>query len=225
MANRPLSQWTALLGAGAMLISGISHASQPVQAPVAEQIPYTVKSANGDRVDPYYWMRDDKRQDPKVLAHLQAGKQVSRLAIDQGFVRVVSDKVSVVTEAAIDETKIDLKAVETAEASLALLRPAPTPAPAAEPVPARRAFFTGRRAAPGPAFAVRRTPRAAIAIAVIYYLKYSPSKINWPAMRYSDERYAAERLSITPISSPMKVISSGSNRRTNHSIQRLISSS
>jgi F-type H+-transporting ATPase subunit epsilon len=36
--------------------------------------------------------------------------------VDQGFVRVVSDKVSVVTEAAIDESKIDLKAVETAEA-------------------------------------------------------------------------------------------------------------
>ena len=36
--------------------------------------------------------------------------KVSRLAIDQGFVRVVSDKVSVVTEAAIDETKIDLEA-------------------------------------------------------------------------------------------------------------------
>ena len=41
------------------------------------------------------------------------------------------------------------QARETAEASLVLLRPAPTPAPAAEPVPARRAFFTGRRAAPG----------------------------------------------------------------------------
>ncbi len=38
--------------------------------------------------------------------------KISRLAIDQGFVRVVSDKVSVVTEAAIDESKIDLKAVE-----------------------------------------------------------------------------------------------------------------
>jgi F-type H+-transporting ATPase subunit epsilon len=38
--------------------------------------------------------------------------KVSRLAIDQGFVRVVSD----VTEAAIDEAKIDLKAVENAEA-------------------------------------------------------------------------------------------------------------
>jgi F-type H+-transporting ATPase subunit epsilon len=42
--------------------------------------------------------------------------KISRLAIDQGFVRVVSDKVSVVTEAAIDESKIDLKAVENAEA-------------------------------------------------------------------------------------------------------------
>lgn len=42
------------------------------------------------------------------------GKQV-RLAVDKGFVRVVSDKVSVVTEAAIDEARIDLKALEGAE--------------------------------------------------------------------------------------------------------------
>ena len=41
--------------------------------------------------------------------------KVSRLAVDQGFVRVVSNKVSVVTEAAIDEAKIDLKAIEQAE--------------------------------------------------------------------------------------------------------------
>lgn len=33
------------------------------------------------------------------------------------------------------------------------------------------------------------------------------------------------RITITPINRPMKVMSSGSNRRTNHSIQRLISSS
>lgn len=43
-----------------------------------------------------------------------AGK-TTRLAVDQGFVRVVSDKVSVVTEAAIDEAKIDLSAIEQAE--------------------------------------------------------------------------------------------------------------
>jgi len=42
--------------------------------------------------------------------------KVSRLAVDQGFVRVVSNKVSVITEAAIDEAKIDLKSVEIAEA-------------------------------------------------------------------------------------------------------------
>ncbi len=41
--------------------------------------------------------------------------KTSRLAVDKGFVRVVSDKVSVVTEAAIDEAKIDLKAIEQAE--------------------------------------------------------------------------------------------------------------
>ena len=48
--------------------------------------------------------------------NLTVDGKITRLAIDQGFVRVVSDKVSVVTEAAIDESKIDLKAVETAEA-------------------------------------------------------------------------------------------------------------
>lgn len=42
--------------------------------------------------------------------------KITRLAIDRGFVRVVSNKVSVVTEAAIDGSKIDLTAVENAEA-------------------------------------------------------------------------------------------------------------
>ena len=41
------------------------------------------------------------------------------------------------------------QARETAQASLALVRPAPEAAPTPEPVPARRAFFTGRRAGPG----------------------------------------------------------------------------
>jgi F-type H+-transporting ATPase subunit epsilon len=42
--------------------------------------------------------------------------QVTRLAIDRGFVRVVGDKVSVVTEGAIDSARIDLAAVGQAEA-------------------------------------------------------------------------------------------------------------
>jgi F-type H+-transporting ATPase subunit epsilon len=57
-----------------------------------------------------------------ITSIIEAGEVVvvlngktSRLAVDKGFVRVVSNKVSVVTEAAIDEAKIDLKAIDQAE--------------------------------------------------------------------------------------------------------------
>jgi len=57
-----------------------------------------------------------------ITSIIEAGEVVvvlngktSRLAVDKGFMRVVSDKVSVVTEAAIDEAKIDLKAIDQAE--------------------------------------------------------------------------------------------------------------
>ncbi len=50
------------------------HASTPVtdQAPIAKTIPHTVRSANGDRADPYYWLRDDEREDADVIAYLEA---------------------------------------------------------------------------------------------------------------------------------------------------------
>ncbi|MEM1081656.1 MAG: hypothetical protein AAGH65_08760, partial [Pseudomonadota bacterium] len=41
-----------------------------VVPPVAEQRPYTVSAPGGDRLDPYYWMRDDNREDPDVIAWL-----------------------------------------------------------------------------------------------------------------------------------------------------------
>src|SRR5690606_32469395 len=40
--------------------------------PRAEKRPFTVESPNGDRSDDYYWLRDDARQDPDVLAYLAA---------------------------------------------------------------------------------------------------------------------------------------------------------
>lgn len=61
----------SLMVAGAALFAGAMPAFAAV-APIAEQIPYTVKSPHGDRQDPYYWLRDDKRQDAKVLAYLNA---------------------------------------------------------------------------------------------------------------------------------------------------------
>ena len=57
------------------------------------------------------------------------GGVVERLAVDKGFVRILGDIVSVLTEAAIDENKIDLSAVqiaqERAEKALAEARNAP----------------------------------------------------------------------------------------------------
>lgn len=54
----------------ALISSGLTHAAQPA-APVAVQQPYTVKSPNGDRQDPFYWLRDDSRTSPTVLDYLQ----------------------------------------------------------------------------------------------------------------------------------------------------------
>jgi oligopeptidase B len=40
--------------------------------PVAAMRPHRVPSPHGAREDPYYWLRDDTRQDPEVLAYLEA---------------------------------------------------------------------------------------------------------------------------------------------------------
>lgn len=57
------------------------------------------------------------------------GGVIERLAVDKGFARILGDTVSVITEAAIDEKKIDLSAVqaaqERAEKALAEARNAP----------------------------------------------------------------------------------------------------
>ena len=42
------------------------------EPPVAPVRPHAVASPHGDRIDPYYWLRDDERKDPEVLAYLRA---------------------------------------------------------------------------------------------------------------------------------------------------------
>src|SRR5882672_1848168 len=42
------------------------------QPPVAAMRPHSVDSPHGIRMDPYYWLRDDRRADPQVLAYLAA---------------------------------------------------------------------------------------------------------------------------------------------------------
>ncbi len=43
-----------------------------LKPPVANPQPHILHSPWGERDDPYYWLRDDERRDPKVLAYLEA---------------------------------------------------------------------------------------------------------------------------------------------------------
>lgn len=40
--------------------------------PVAKKVPYQMTIHGDTRIDNYYWMRDDQRQDPEILGHLEA---------------------------------------------------------------------------------------------------------------------------------------------------------
>ncbi len=42
------------------------------EAPIAPKRPHTIEIHGDARVDPWYWMRDDDREDPEILAHLAA---------------------------------------------------------------------------------------------------------------------------------------------------------
>jgi len=57
-----------LLGLSCLSVSGQSAAE--LNAPVAVKQPYTVTSPNGNRADPYYWLRDDSRTSATVLDYL-----------------------------------------------------------------------------------------------------------------------------------------------------------
>ena len=58
---------------GTLVASSDAWAAE-LAAPLAATRSYTVKSPHGDREDPYYWLRDDQRKQPDVLAYLKAEK-------------------------------------------------------------------------------------------------------------------------------------------------------
>lgn len=62
------------LTACAVLLFGCSNMNKTssIQPPNAEKIPYIMEDHGYTRTDNYYWMRDDKRQDKKVIAYLNA---------------------------------------------------------------------------------------------------------------------------------------------------------
>ena len=75
----------ALIGAALSLLAlmdACTPSDKPIPAagsaapaalpPVAERRPHTVEAHGQRRVDDYYWLRDDDREDPAVLAYLEA---------------------------------------------------------------------------------------------------------------------------------------------------------
>ncbi|WP_225764946.1 S9 family peptidase [Stenotrophomonas sp. Marseille-Q4652] len=57
----------------ASLMTASANAAPLPTPPDAPKRPYTVKAPFGaERQDPYYWLRDDERKDPQMLAYLEA---------------------------------------------------------------------------------------------------------------------------------------------------------
>ncbi len=49
-----------------------SEAAKSLTPPTVAKRPYQVPSPNGSRLDEYYWLRDDTRKNPEMLAYLEA---------------------------------------------------------------------------------------------------------------------------------------------------------
>lgn len=49
--------------------------------PMAEQRDFVVEAPAGDRVDPWYWLRDDQRKDEQVIAYLEAENDYKEAAL------------------------------------------------------------------------------------------------------------------------------------------------
>ncbi len=70
-----LSRLMTLLTAGTLFVC-TTPSAQPAP-PVAEKHPHILQMAGESRTDDYYWLRDDSRQNPKVLNYLRAENQYS----------------------------------------------------------------------------------------------------------------------------------------------------
>jgi oligopeptidase B len=63
---------TIMLAAIAALALAGGSAADPLKPPVAAKKPHEVTAPGGTRQDEYYWLRDDTRKDPEMLAYLTA---------------------------------------------------------------------------------------------------------------------------------------------------------
>ncbi|WP_240320762.1 S9 family peptidase [Sphingomonas crusticola] len=65
-----MARW--MIWAGAVLLLSSGAVAQDVPVPRVAKKPFQVTSPNGPREDDYYWLRDDTRKNPEMLAYLAA---------------------------------------------------------------------------------------------------------------------------------------------------------
>lgn len=58
-----------------------STAAAPLNAPIAKAVAHTHTTHGHDRLDPYHWLRDDDRNDPPILAYLEAENAYMKQAL------------------------------------------------------------------------------------------------------------------------------------------------
>ena len=71
-ARRSLSLLLVVLGCGGSNAPTAARPDDAAGPPIARRVPHTLTSHGIEREDPYYWLRDDDRNDPAVLAYLEA---------------------------------------------------------------------------------------------------------------------------------------------------------
>ena len=66
-----------------------------VLAPIAKKVPFEMEIHGHKRVDNYYWMRDDKRKDLEVIAHLEAENDYLKAQMNhtEGFQKILYDEI------------------------------------------------------------------------------------------------------------------------------------
>jgi oligopeptidase B len=67
-----------------------------LQSPIAKKVDHLMKNHGHERNDPYYWMRNDSREDTQVLAHLKAENDYtkSKLAHTEALQKVLFEEMT-----------------------------------------------------------------------------------------------------------------------------------
>lgn len=86
-----------------------SEMTNEVSAPIAKKVPFEMEIHGHKRIDDYYWMRDDERKNPEMLAHLEAENAYlkSQMAHTETFQETLYDEI--VGRIKKDDSSVPLK--------------------------------------------------------------------------------------------------------------------